>query len=170
MKYDVCCGKKSPFTKSLFLFLIAGFVWIVALQPEESAALAQQPACPKGDVADFPAPPLSQNQKSVPSLWLAQKQFGGQLLDRWFVDFNSSNSWVILVVNRQLWSGLDYVGRYQFVNRFGVAAAEYGYNVRVCNRQGVGLAVYSCNGDRLSCRIDLESVSNPGIQRRPKLF
>lgn len=169
MKYDVCCSKKSPFTKSLFVFLIAGFSWIVALQLEESAVMAQQPVCPKGDVADFPAPPLSQNQKSVPSLWLAQKQFGGQLLDRWFVDSNSTNSWVVLVVNRQLWSGLDYVARYQFVNRFGVAASEYGYNVRVCNRQGVGLGVYSCNRDRLSCRIDLESVSNPGIQRRPKL-
>ncbi|MFM9265145.1 hypothetical protein [Tychonema sp. BBK16] len=170
MKYDVCCGKKSPFTKSLFLFLIAGFTGIIALQPEESAVMGQQPVCPKGDVADFPAPPLSQNQKSVPSLWLAQKQFGGQLLDRWFIDSNSTNSWVVLVVNRQLWSGLDYVARYQFVNRFGVAASEYGYNVRVCNRQGAGLAVYSCNRDRLSCRIDLESVSNPGIQRRPKLF
>ncbi len=170
MKYDICCHKKSTFTKSLCLFLIAGFTWIIVLQSQESSALARQPVCPKGDVADFPAPPLSQNQKSVPSLWLAQKQFGGQLLDRWFIDSNSSNSWVILVVNRQLWSGLDYVGRYQFVNRFGVAAGEYGYNVRVCNRQGVGLAVYSCNRDRLSCRINLESVSTPGIQRRPKLF
>jgi hypothetical protein len=156
--------------KKICLFPIAFYACLSVLFPQESAALARQPVCPKGDVADFPAPPLSQNQKSVPSLWLAQKQFGGQLLDRWFVDSNSSNSWVILVVNRQLWSGLDYVGRYQFVNRFGVAAGEYGYNVRVCNRQGVGLAVYSCNGDRLSCRIDLESVSNPRIQRRPKLF
>jgi hypothetical protein len=154
--------------KNICLFPIAFYACFSVLFPQESAALARQPVCPKGDIADFPAPPLSQNQKSVPSLWLAQKQFGGQLLDRWFID--SSNSWVILVVNRQLWSGLDYVGRYQFVNRFGVAAGEYGYNVRVCNRQGVGLAVYSCNRDRLSCRIDLESVSNPGIHRRPKLF
>ena len=156
--------------KNICCFPIAFSVCLSVLFPQESAALAQQPACPTGDVANFPAPPLSQNQKSIPSLWLAQKQFGGQLLDRWFVDSNSSNSWVILVVNRQLWSGLDYVGRYQFVNRFGVAAGEYGYNVRVCNPQGVGLAAYSCNGDRLSCRIDLESVSNPGIQRRQKLF
>ena len=156
--------------KKICLFPIAFYACVSVLFPQESAALAQQPVCPKGDVADFPAPPLSQNQKSVPSLWLAQKQFGGQLLDRWFVDSNSSNSWVILVVNRQLWSGLDYVGRYQFVNRFGVAAGEYGYNVRVCNRQGAGLAVYSCNRDRLTCKIDLESVSNPRIQRRPKLF
>jgi len=156
--------------KKICLFPIALYACLSVLFPQESSALARQPVCPKGDVADFPAPPLSQNQKSVPSLWLAQKQFGGQLLDRWFVDSNSSNSWVILVVNRQLWSGLDYLERYQFVNRFGVAAGEYGYNVRVCNRQGVGLAAYSCNRDRLSCRIDLESVSNPRIQRRPKLF
>jgi len=156
--------------KNIWLFPIAFSICLSVLFPQESAALAQQPACPTGDVANFPAPPLSQNQKSVPSLWLAQKQFGGQLLDRWFVDFNSSNSWVILVVNRQLWSGLDYVGRYQFVNRFGVAAGEYGYNVQVCNRQGVGLAVYSCNGDRRFCRIDLESLSNPRLRGKMKGF
>ena len=97
---------------------------------------------PTGNAADFPDPPLSQAEKSVPSLWLAQKLFGGKLLDRWFVD--PGNTWVIIIVNRQLSSLLDYMERYQFVNRFGTVASEYGYNVRVCNRQGTALAVYSC--------------------------
>jgi hypothetical protein len=151
-------------------FYIACLISLSVLLSQPPAALGKQPGCPRGDIANLPSPPLSQTEKSVPSLWLAQKQFGGQLLDRWFVDSNSRNSWVILLVNRQLWSGLDYVGRYQFVNRFGMAAMEDGYNVRVCNREGVALAAYFCEGDRLNCHINLDSVSNLGIQRKPKLF
>ena len=168
MKYDVCPGKNFIFTQSLLLFLIAASAWMLAPLPQRSvAALPQQP-CPTGDAANWPAPPLSQTQKSVPSLWRAQKEFGGKLLDRWFVD--PSDTWVVLIVNRQLWSLLDYMERYQFVNRFGNVANEYGYNLRVCNRQGNAVAVYSCNASRLSCRIDLDSLSNPRVQRRPKLF
>ena len=59
--------------------------------------------------------------------------------------------------------------RYQFVNRFGTASSEYGYNLRVCNRQGTALAVYSCKGDRLSCknrlRISVESRSPRKAER-----
>ncbi|NJK65431.1 MAG: hypothetical protein HC789_00860 [Microcoleus sp. CSU_2_2] len=168
MKYDACYCKSCTFTKSLLLFLITVSGWFLALLPQPPAAFAQQSACPSGDVSNFPSPPLSQTQKSIPSLWLAQKQFGGKLLDRWFVD--PSDTWVILIVNRQLWSLLDYMERYQFVNRFGTVASEYGYNIQVCNRQGTALAVYSCKGDRLNCRIDLESLSNPGLRGRSKRF
>jgi hypothetical protein len=168
MKYDVCHRKNSTFIKSLFLFIFTSSAWFIALLSQPPAALAQQPVCPSGDVSNFPSPPLSQTQKSVPSLWLAQKEFGGKLLDRWFVD--PSDTWVILIVNRQLWSLLDYMERYQFVNRFGTVASEYGYNLRVCNRQGTALAVYSCKGDRLKCKIDLESLSNPGLRGRLKRF
>jgi hypothetical protein len=154
--------------KSLFLFLIASSTCITALLWGQSVAFSQQPVCPTGDAANFPSPPLSQTEKSTPSLWLAQKQFGGKLLDRWFVD--RSNTWVIIIVNRQLWSLLDYMERYQFVNRFGAASSEYGYNLRVCNRQGTALAVYACKGDRQSCKIDLDSLSNPGLRGKLKGF
>lgn len=168
MKYDVETCKNSILTKSLFLFSIAGSACIGTLLWGQPAAYSQQPDCPTGNAANFPSPPLSQTEKSVPSLWLAQKQFGGKLLDRWFID--RSNTWVIIIVNRQLWSLLDYMERYQFVNRFGTASSEYGYNLRVCNRQGTALAVYSCQGDRLSCKIDLESLSNPGLRGKLKGF
>jgi len=168
MKYDVETCKNSILTKSLFLFLIAGSACVETLLWGQPMAYSQQPACPTGNAANFPSPPLSQTEKSVPSLWLAQKQFGGKLLDRWFID--RSNTWVIIIVNRQLWSLLDYMERYQFVNRFGTASSEYGYNLRVCNRQGTALAVYSCQGDRLSCKIDLESLSNPGLRGKLKGF
>ena len=167
MKYDVETCNNCILTKSLFLFLIAGSACVGALLWGQPMAYSQQPACPTGN-ANLPSPPLSQTEKSVPSLWLAQKQFGGKLLDRWFID--RSNTWVIIIVNRQLWSLLDYMERYQFVNRFGTASSEYGYNLRVCNRQGTALAVYSCQGDRLSCKIDLESLSNPGLRGKLKGF
>ncbi|MEG4066950.1 hypothetical protein QUA42_06290 [Microcoleus sp. Pol11C2] len=167
-KNQVFRRKHGILTKSLFLFLTAGSACLGALLCEESAAFSQQQACPTGNAANFPSPPLSQTEKSVPSLWLAQKLYGGKLLDRWFVD--PGNTWVIIIVNRQLWSLLDYMERYQFVNRFGSVASEYGYNVRVCNRQGNALAVYSCKGDRQSCKIDLESLSNPGLRGKLKGF
>jgi hypothetical protein len=167
-KNQVFRRRPSILTKSLFLFLIASSTCITALLWGQSAAFSQQPVCPTGDAANFPPPPLSQTEKSTPSLWLAQKQFGGKLLDRWFVD--RSNTWVIVIVNRQLWSLLDYMERYQFVNRFGAASSEYGYNLRVCNRQGTALAVYACKGDRSSCKIDLESLSNPGLRGKLKGF
>ncbi len=167
MKYDVDTRKNCILTKSLFLFLMAGSACVGALLWGQPMAYSQQPICPAGN-ANLPSPPLSQTAKSVPSLWLAQKQFGGKLLDRWFID--PGNTWVIIIVNRQLWSLLDYMERYQFVNRFGTVASEYGYNLRVCNRQGTALAVYSCQGDRLTCRIDLESLSNPGLRGKLKGF
>ncbi|MEG4048415.1 hypothetical protein [Microcoleus sp. Pol17_C1] len=175
MNYHNFCHKNQVYlrrhgilTKSLFLFLIAVSACLGALLCEQYAVFSQQPVCPTGNAANFPSPPLSQTEKSVPSLWLAQKLYGGKLLDRWFVD--PGNTWVIIIVNRQLWSLLDYMERYQFVNRFGTVANDYGYNVRVCNRQGTALAVYSCKGDRLNCRIELESLSNPGIRGKLKGF
>lgn len=167
-KNQVDRRRQGILTKSLFLFLIASSTCITALLWGQYAAFSQQPVCPTGNAANFPSPPLSQAEPSVPSLWLAEKQFGGKLLDRWFVD--RTNTWVIIIVNRQLWSLLDYMERYQFVNRFGAASSEYGYNLRVCNRQGTALAVYTCKGDRLSCKIDLESLSNPGLRGKIKGF
>lgn len=154
--------------KNSVCFPIAFFLSFAAIIQQQPAAFSQPPSCPSGDAVNLPSPPLSQSEKSVPSLWLAQKLFGGKLLDRWYVD--PSNTWVIIIVNRQLWSLLDYMERYQFVNRFGAVSSEYGYNMQVCNRQGTALAVYSCKGDRSRCNIDLESLSNPGLRGRFKVF
>jgi len=97
-KNHVSRRRNGILTKTLFLFLIGGSAWIRALLWGQSAAFSQQPICPTGNAANFPDPPLSQASKSVPSLWLAQKLFGGKLLDRWFVD--PGNTWVIIIVNR----------------------------------------------------------------------
>lgn len=88
-----------------------------------------------------------QNYQTIPSFWWAREQFGGQLLENWIAHTADSTSGrrVDLVVNPQAWSLLDYLERYEFINHFGTVARDYGYNLRVFNRQGVSLAAYTCD-------------------------
>ncbi|HIK28211.1 MAG: hypothetical protein N3E45_01715 [Oscillatoriaceae bacterium SKW80] len=104
---------------------------------------------------------IFQERLTIPSLWWADEQFGGKLLDNWiaYVGTNETPPRVDLIVNRQLWSLLNYLERYRFVNQFGTIARNYGYNVRVFNRQGVFLAAYTCAGssDSNVCSVCLEA-------------
>ncbi|MDF0555864.1 hypothetical protein [Kamptonema sp. UHCC 0994] len=164
--------------KILNLFILINFSFFLPslLGQKTAIAVAQQSTCPTANWYQLPSPPLSQIELSIPSLWLTKQQFGGKLLDNWFVE--SNNNWVILIVNRQLWSLLDYLERYQFVNQFGTAARDYGYNVRVCNPQGEALAIYSCKfstaqnnpSTQLECNLELDSLSNGGLRGKPRRF
>lgn len=89
---------------------------------------------------------ISQAGLTVPSLWWQREQFGGKLLDNWLAYPGNDNQpgRVDLVVNRQIWSLLDYLQRYEFVHHFGITARDYGYNTRVFNRQGILLGAYTC--------------------------
>ncbi|HLO49760.1 MAG TPA: hypothetical protein VK211_15195 [Kamptonema sp.] len=161
---------------NIFLLINFSFFYPSLLAQKSAIALPQQSACPIATWYELPSPPLSQTELSIPSLWLTKEQFGGKLLDQWFVE--SGNNWVILIVNRQIWSLLDYLERYQFVNQFGTAARDYGYNIRVCNPQGEALAIYSCNfpadktnpSTQLNCKLELDSLSNTGLRGKPKRF
>ena len=90
---------------------------------------------------------ISQKQLTIPSIWWAKEQFGGKLLDNWlaYPAKETASARIDLIVNRQIWSLLDYVERYEFVNNFGNVARDYGYNVRVFNYQQELLATYTCN-------------------------
>jgi hypothetical protein len=99
---------------------------------------------------------------TVPSLWWAKEQFGNNLLGEWIaypVDGNTPGR-VDLVVDRQNWSLLDYIERYEFVNSFGTVARDYGYNVRVFNYQKQLLATYTCDfaATPHQCNIKLDSA------------
>lgn len=111
--------------------------------PLELSVLA--PNAPKQGVVT--ANTISQTQLTVPSLWWAKEQFGGKLLDNWlaYPSQGTNPARVDLIVNRQIWSLLDYVERYDFVNSLGTVARDYGYNVRVFNYQQELLATYTCN-------------------------
>ncbi|MBP0005929.1 MAG: hypothetical protein J7642_19795 [Cyanobacteria bacterium SBC] len=104
---------------------------------------------------------ISQTGLTEPSLWWAAEQFGGKLLENWLAYPQKRR--IDLVVNRQLWSLLTYLERYQFVNRMGTIARSYRYNLRVLDRQQPDfiLAAYTCHFqiDPVLCNVDLERGS-----------
>ena len=82
----------------------------------------------------------------LPSLWWARQQFdpfGGRLINNWlaYPEIKQIN----LTVNWQLWTLLDYLGRYRFINQFGTVARNYGYELHIFNHQQQCLASYQYN-------------------------
>lgn len=130
-----------------------------------------------------PTPPTVITSKTIcqssltnPSLWWAKEQFGGQLLENWLA-YDSDRpelKRVDLVVNAQAWSLLDYLERYEFINKFGEIAQSYGYDTRLFNRQGELLAAYTCHATTISnsskvlpnCAIQLDSSKRNGLRTR----
>ena len=117
--------------------------------------------------ATFAANTICQQQLTIPSLWWANAQFGGKLLENWltYPADGTSAARIDLVVNRQNWSLTDYIERYAFVNHFGTVARDYGYNVRVFNYQRELLATYTCNATspRL-CSIQVEATGKAQVR------
>ncbi len=90
---------------------------------------------------------IRQERLTVPSLWWAKENSENKLLDNWiaYPPNHKESARVDLVVNQQIWNILDYLERYNFVNRMGNIARNYGYNIRVFNYQQDRLATYTCN-------------------------
>src|SRR5919199_794420 len=116
-----------------------------SLEPLETELLKPDASLAGRDV--ITAKTISTTGITTPSFWWAKEQFdefGGKLINDW-IAYQDKNR-VDLVVNSQLWSLLDYLGRYRFVNKFGTAARyNYQYDVRVFNQQAVLEATYTCN-------------------------
>jgi len=105
-----------------------------------------QPEAVPSDGSVITADTVSQTDLTVPSLWWADEQFGGKLLNNWFA-FTGSNGEtrrVDLIVNQQIWSLYNYLERYTFINQLGTAARDFGYSTRVYNQQQEPLAAYVC--------------------------
>ena len=107
---------------------------------------------------------------TAPSLWWARQQFdpfGGKLINYWLA--HPQLKQIDLTVNWQLWSLLDYLGRYRFLNQFGTVAREYGYELRVFNQQKQCLGIYDYNSASNPPRweIKLESLGQDGLQLQP---
>lgn len=80
------------------------------------------------------------------SFWWATEQFdpfNGKLVQNWrtYPQLQQVN----IIVNWQLWSLLDYFGRYRFVNQFGTVARKYGYSLNISDREARCLATYQYN-------------------------
>lgn len=109
---------------------------------------------------------VSQTGLTSPSLWWTEEQlnslqwigepsgnsgciaeqFGQALLNYWlaYPGDDGTPRRVDLLVNQEVWSDCNYLQRYVFVNKFGTAAKDFGYNVRVFNLQGELLGAYIC--------------------------
>ena len=107
---------------------------------------------------------------AVPSLWWAIEQFdpfGGRLIDDWLTYPQIKQ--IDLTVNWQLWTLLDYLGRYRFINQFGTVAREYGYSLRIFNQQQQCLALYEYN-ERTNppkWEITIEGLGDDSLQVEP---
>jgi hypothetical protein len=116
-----------------------------SLEPLETELLKPDASFARPDV--ITANTLSPRNITTPSFWWAKEQFDefdGKLINNWIAYKDKKR--VDLVVNNQLWSLLDYMGRYRFVNKFGtVARYNYQYDVRVFNQQAALEATYTCN-------------------------
>ncbi|MBF2027215.1 MAG: hypothetical protein IGS48_10670 [Oscillatoriales cyanobacterium C42_A2020_001] len=91
---------------------------------------------------------------SIPSLWWITKelanlqQFGNKFIQEWiaYPSQDGKPGRVDLLVNRQQWSLLDYIQRYEFVNKFGAIARSFGYDTRVYdNPDRAPIALYACS-------------------------
>jgi hypothetical protein len=111
---------------------------------------------------------ISQQGLTVPSLWWAKEQFGGNVLSNWlaYPAQGETTGRIDLLVNRQNWTSLDYIGRYEFVNRFGTVARDYGYNIRVFNEQEELLASYTCDfrQNPTQCNMQLDATGKARVR------
>ncbi len=113
------------------------------------------------------------NQTIQPSLWWATEQFdpfGGRLVENWLTDTQVQQ--INLVVNWQLWTLLDYLGRYRFINQFGTVARKYGYNLNIFNQKKQCLATYKYNAvsNPPKWEINLEQLGQNSLQIEPADF
>ncbi|MBD2100125.1 hypothetical protein H6F94_04415 [Leptolyngbya sp. FACHB-261] len=116
---------------------LAGIGLVLSLLLPGSAALAQS--------VPVESPPISESGLTIPSLWLAQQQFGGKLVNGWRPRPRQGR--VDLVVRREVWRLMDYLERYNFINRFGTAANDFRYELRVLDTQNNVLGAYACQAN-----------------------
>lgn len=80
------------------------------------------------------------------SFWWAAEQFdpfNGKLVENWLA--YPEKKQVNLVVSWRLWTLLDYLERYRFVNQFGTVARKYGYSLAIFNQKSQCIASYQYN-------------------------
>lgn len=120
--------------------------------------------------SDSVEPKISVASIVAPSLWWAREQFdpfGGRLINDWLTYPQIKQ--IDLTVNWQLWTLLDYLGRYRFINQFGTVAREYGYSLRIFNQQQQCLALYEYNNrtNPPKWEITIEGLGEDSLQVEP---
>lgn len=146
-------------------------------QEQEDLATLTPGACTVNGV--ITSKTICQNSITIPSLWWLEEQYrqlNGKLVNTWlaYPDAVGTSRRVDLVVNQQVWSLLDYLERYKFVDWFGTTARDYGFSTRVFNSQGRMLAAYTCaaaqpvsstTGSPPKCSLLVNTLGRSGLGR-----
>ncbi len=158
----------TPVTEPLDLELVE--------QEQEDLATLTPGACTVNGV--ITSKTICQNSITIPSLWWLEEQYrqlNGKLVNTWlaYPDAIGTSRRVDLVVNQQVWSLLDYLERYKFIDWFGTTARDYGFSTRVFNNQGRMLAAYTCadqlssstSGSPPNCSLLVNTLGRSGLGR-----
>jgi hypothetical protein len=149
-----------------------GFSWLPVALAQPTAAPDTPEICEvnfnllKADKRNDPnivtADTVSAKGMTLPSLWWTSEQSPPKLVTNWIA--NRRQQQVYLLVNAQYWDLLDYIGRYQTIDRFGRVAQGYGYNLKICSSQKIVLARYNCNPlEPASCQVWLNATGQSGL-------
>ena len=146
----IACGALASLPTGVYAADLRDFTDAVLLNAPLELELLN-PGAAEADPEVVTADTISQAGMTIPSLWFMEEQiaeqFSPRLVEQWLAYEGSDTRprRIDLVVNQQIWSILNYLERYTFINRFGSTARDYAYDVRVMNRQNVLLGIYSCD-------------------------
>ncbi len=106
-------------------------------------------------------------RKIMPSLWWTQDQFPAQkkLITKWLAYPQKKR--IDLVLNPQYWNNLDYLDRYHLINRYGLTARRYGYNVRIFNlnfSEAQPIVAYTCASKAAACYIQWQEINQRNLR------
>ncbi|BAZ05333.1 hypothetical protein [Calothrix sp. NIES-3974] len=136
---------------------------VAALKPSDAPLELELLTNPGNKVVT--ANTINQAKITVPSLWWSKEKYGNKLLANWIAYPGNQNQAgrIDVIVNQQVWSILDYLERYNFINQLGTIArnscsqeatdsalgenkiCNQGYNLRVFNYQQDFLGAYTCD-------------------------
>ncbi|MFN4875343.1 MAG: hypothetical protein ACK5GT_02595 [Aphanizomenon sp.] len=153
------------FTTS-YLVLILPSIAENILRPSNAPLELNLLSQPKDNI--ITAKTIDPQKLTVPSLWWSKQTSENKLLDNWIAYPASSTEppRADLIVNQQIWSLLDYLEKYGFVNNLGRIANKSGYNIRVFNYQKEMLGTYTCNFSQrpVFCSIQMNNQSKVGFR------
>jgi hypothetical protein len=106
-------------------------------------------------------------RKAMPSLWWTQDQLPNKLILNWLAYPKEKR--IDLVVNPQFWNNLEYLGRYQLINRYGLVARRYGYNVRIFNlkfSEAQPIVAYTCSSAtaKSTCYVQWQEINQRSLK------
>jgi hypothetical protein len=151
-------------TTLIFIPQVADAENTIEIKPSQAPLDLEKLKIPKGVIT---ADTIDLAKLTVPSLWWAKENSENKLLDNWiaYPSTQGEPARVDLIVNQQIWTLLDYLERYEFVNRVGNDIRNYGYNLRVFNYQQEFLGSYTCSfaAGKSDCDINMNSQNQLGM-------